>query len=355
MEITPGVQRIAKLTERDIGPTEENVKQKVIVPLLELLGHSRESLEFEYRTARGGKIDIFVKNVPADCKVIIDTKNYAENLSDYVEQVKQYAFDEAALLTVLANGTEIRIYSPLRGVAFERSLLYCFQTSHLTREDVWRTLSDLLHSDNLRNRSVLKTIDARERQIKDAMSNEETLKHAYGAKIQHIDTEIERNQQEIAELEREKERLEKEAEAKISNIWNALGLPVDLFKTPPPTTPGPILPVGPRPEGRRKAGRVSFQELLEARLVKDGQTLYFYHTRPFRDERAHIIASSNKLRYQADGNIYSISRLAELLLRKHGFKRDEHGVAGPKYWRTGDGKLLDELNEQIRARRGDRR
>ena len=134
MDIKQAIERIAKLRESDIGTTEENVKQKVIVPLLELLGHKRENLEFEYRTRRGGKIDIFIKNVPPDCKIIIDTKNYDENLNKYIEQIKEYTFDEAALLAVIANGTEIRIYSPLRGVAFERSLLYSFNRPELDKE-----------------------------------------------------------------------------------------------------------------------------------------------------------------------------------------------------------------------------
>lgn len=87
METKQSIERISKLTEKDIGPTEENVKQKIIVPLLELLGHKRENLEFEYRTRSGGKIDIYIKNVPPDCKVIIDTKNYNENLNDHLEQI----------------------------------------------------------------------------------------------------------------------------------------------------------------------------------------------------------------------------------------------------------------------------
>lgn len=101
METKQSVERISKFTEKDIGPTEENVKQKVIVPLLELLGPKRENLEFEYHTRSGGKIDIYIKNVPPDCKVIIDTKNYNENLNDHLEQIKNYTFDENALLTAL--------------------------------------------------------------------------------------------------------------------------------------------------------------------------------------------------------------------------------------------------------------
>jgi len=351
MEIKQAIEKIAKLKQSEIGPTEENVKQKVIVPLLELLGHKRENLEFEYGTRRGGRIDIFIKNVPPDCKVIIDTKNYSVNLTEYIEQIKEYTFDENALLTVIANGTEIRIYSPLRGVAFERSLLYSFKRQNLAKESVWRILSDLLHNDNLQNRSVLKTIDEREREIREAMMNEEHLKQEYDGKIEGIDSDIEAREEEIEQLTKEKERLTKEAETKVLEIWNTLSLPVD-FRTP--TIGPPIGPPGPFP-GRTKAGRVSLQELVDRGLVRNGQTLYFYHNQVFQDEQAEIIASSNKLRYKKDGKIYSVSKLAEFLLKKHGFKRDEHGVAGPRYWATKDRTLLNDLNEQIRTQRGDRR
>lgn len=107
-------------------------------------------------------------------------------------------------------------------------------------------------------------------------------------------------------------------------------------------------------EGKLKAKKVSFQELEKAGLAKDGQILRFYHTRLFDNEQAQIVTSSNELEYKADGKLYSASELAKRLLIKHGFKHDEHGVAGPKYWKTEDGKLLDDLNEQIRSQRGDR-
>jgi len=107
-------------------------------------------------------------------------------------------------------------------------------------------------------------------------------------------------------------------------------------------------------EGKTKARKVTFQELTKAGLVKDGQILCFYHTRLFNDEYAQIITSSNELKYKVDGELHSVSELAKKLLIKHGFKHDEHAVAGPKYWKTEDGKLLDTLNDQIRSRRGDR-
>lgn len=345
MEIKQAIERIAKLTESEIGAKEENVKNKVIVPILELLGHKMENLDFEYGTRTGKEIDIFIKKLPSDCKVIIDTKNYNENLNDHIEQIKNYTFTDAALLTVIANGTEIRIYSPLRGVAFERSLLYSFKRQDLSKEALWKILSDLLHKDNLQNRNVLKKIDEREREIKDAMANEERIKQECDSKIEGIDSDIETKEEEIEQFKKEKETIVKEVETKISDIWNALGLPPDLFRIPTPI--GGITPVGPS-EYTGKARKVTLQELADAGLVRNGQTLYFFHGRVFKEEQAEIVANLNKLKYKSDGKLYSVSEIAAIIDRKLGLKHDEHGVAGPRYWQTEDGKLLHDLNETVR-------
>ncbi len=342
MEMKEAIERIAKLRQSDIGPTEENVKQKVIVPILELLGHRREDLEFEYRIQTGGRIDIYIKNVPSDCKVIIDTKNYNENLNDYIEQIKNYTFDENALLAVIANGTEIRIYSPLRGVAFERSLLYSIKRQDLSEESIWTILSSLLHNDNLQNRGVLKKIEERERQIKDAIANEERLKQEYDSKIEGIDSDIETKEEEIEQLKIERENLAKEAEAKVSEIWGVLGLPLNLSKIPTTT------PRGKTTSYAGKARKVALHELVNAGLVRNGQILYFFHGTVFKDEQAEIVSSQNKLKYKGDGKLYSISELAKNIDIKLGLKHDEHGVAGPSYWQTEDGRLLHHLNEIVR-------
>lgn len=122
-----------------------------------------------------------------------------------------------------------------------------------------------------------------------------------------------------------------------------------------PVSPSPLRQVTPSDEGEKMRGKkVAFQELVSAGLLKDGQVLYFYHTQLFTDERAQVVVSSNQLKYEGDGRIYSKSELAKQLLMKHGFKHDEHGVAGPKYWKTQDEKLLVDLEEQVRIIRGDR-
>ncbi len=346
MEIKQSIERIAKLTESEIGAKEENVKNKVIVPILELLGHKMENLDFEYGTQIGKKIDIFIKKLPLDCKVIIDTKNYNENLSDHIEQIKNYTFTETVLLTVIANGTEIRIYSPLRGVAFERSLLYSFKRQDFGKKALWEILSDLLHNDSLQNRSVHKKIDEREREIKDAMANEERIKQECDTKIEDIDNDIKTREEEIEQLKKEKEAIVKKVETKISDIWNALGLPCDLFKIPTP--PGGTSRVGPSPEYVGRARKVSLQELVDAGLVRNGQTLYFFHGKVFKDEQAKIVANKNKLKYKKDSKLYSISKIAENIDVKLGLQHGKHSVAGPRYWKTKDGKLLHDLNEIVR-------
>lgn len=350
MDTKQTIEKIAKFKENEIGPTEENVKQKIIVPILELLGHEREELEFEYRTRSGGKIDIFIKNVPRDCKVIVDTKNYSENLNDYVEQIKDYSFDEAALMAILANGSEIRIYSPLRGIAFERSLLYSIKREDLAKEVTWNILSNLLSKDNILNRKVLQKIEEREKEIKETLSAEEHLQEEHEANIESIDSDIEAKEDDIEQLKVKRDNLVKEINEKLAALWSKIGLPLELFKIPHT----PFNRVGEFSEYAQKAGRVHLKELVNAGLLREGQILLFYNTRTFNNEQAQVIALSNKLKYKSDGKIYSISELAKILLIKHGFKRAEHGVAGPKYWRTEEGKLLNDLNEQIRRQRGDR-
>ena len=198
-------------------------------------------------------------------------------------------------------------------------------------------------------------IETREKEIKDTIAEEEKMDGEYAEKIEGIDADIEVKEEEVEQLKKDREALAGEMEKKRSEIWNSIGLPLELFKVPQTGTYGHSASAGTAPDYAMKAKRVTFVELADAGLIKDGQTLYFYNTRLFKDEQAQIIASLNKLKYKSDGKIYSTSEIAKILLIKHGFKHDEHGVAGPKYWRTEDGKLLNDINERLRRQRGDRK
>lgn len=346
------IEELVKLKENEVGPSEENVKQKIIVPLLELLGHKREKLEFEYSIPGGGRLDIIIKDVPSDCKVIVDTKNYNEGLNDHIEKMKEYTFKVSALITIIANGTEIRVYSPLRGIAFERSLLYSIKRSNLNDASIWQTLSNLLHKDNLQSKNVLKTIEEREREIKEAMAKEERLKEEYDTSEDGIDSDIETKGEEIDRLRQEKERLRQEKENKIANIWRSLDLPTDNY-VPEIIVRKPTVSIGESMLSVGKARKVFFKELVDAGLLKDGQTLYLFYRERIKDEVVQVMASSNKLKYKKDNQPYTSSDLALRLLKEHGLiGQSNPSIRGPLHWQTEDGRILKDLDDQVRQKRG---
>ena len=342
------IERIAKLSEAEIGPTEENVKQKWVVPLLVELGHRTDKLEFEYRTRRGGKLDILIKDVPPDCKVIIDTKNYNENLDNHIEQIKEYSYDENPLLTIIANGTELRVYSLLGGVEFERSLLYSFKRQDIVDPSVWQRLSDLLDRKSLTSKTVNHTIEQRGRAIKDAISNEERFREESASEIAKIDAEVGQKGDEIEALETKKYKLQTELESKISALWVELGL---RPKLPKGQSSQPILGPELQKAGRVKAERVRFQELVSEGHLKDGQKLFLCcRGEKISGEEAKVVATSNKLKYGKDGQFYTKSALAEKLLIKHG-KFSKGPVQGPLYWQTETGDILKDLEDRVRRKK----
>lgn len=354
MNIKEPLSEIASFTRQDVGPKEENVKQKIVVPLLELLGHKKNDLDFEHATT-GGEIDIFIKGLPSDCKVVIDTKNYDEDLDNHIEQIGRYTYNEGALIAVIINGTEFRIYSLLRGIAFERSLLHSFKRSELLQS--WDKFKNFLGKENLTNHEVIRHIETREKEIRGAFDREEQLKVAFSKQETSIKEEIEVLKGNLSEKEEALKNLEEEKSQSLSDIWQGLGLP-------PPSPPAEVAPKPIKPEkkeafkkgrSRQIAGRVTLQELVEAGLLRNKEKLYFYHTKLFKDEAAEVIADSNRLKYLKDGKLYSVSTLAHILLRRHGFFKTKHSVAGPLYWMTADERLLNDLNEEIRRKRGDRK
>ncbi|MCX5649654.1 MAG: hypothetical protein NTX40_11270 [Planctomycetota bacterium] len=350
--------RIAGLGPAEIGASEENVKQKVVVPLLELLGHRKENLQFEYRTRSGGKIDIFIKDVPHDCKVLVDTKNYDERLDEYVDQIRGYTFDENPLLAVLANGVEMRIYSPLPGVAFEKSLLYVIKRAEFSKEGPWAVLLGLLGAESLSSREVHTKLAEREKEIKKAISDEEELRHQARAELEGIKSDVDAKQEELEQKQKELEKLrakavqvEEELHEQIARVWEKLGLPLE----------GQASTEGIRVEGEQagrggKAKKVRLKELVDRGLIRDGESVFLYYQGRGRigKEQAKVVAAENKLKYGRDGQHYSVSDLAAQLLRKHGVITHKYPVQGPLYWQTEMGKTLNELNEQIRQTRGDR-
>ena len=351
MEQRQELERIARLRENEIGPTEENVKQKIVVPLLEALGHRRDELDFEYRTRDGGRLDIFIRRVAPDCKVIIDTKNYGEDLSGYVKQIQTYTFSQNALIAVLANGTEFRIYSLLRGVAFEKSLLFLIRRQDIAQEPIQAVLKAILGKATLQDRTVFEALDDRGRKIRQAVLREDSLQQECDEKLDGIKSEIEGKQEEIENLRDAARSLRESLVRERADMWRQLGLPVG------PSEALPSVDEDNQGEDQRtRAQRVRLEELVKRGLVKDGARLHlFYRGRgQIAGEQACIVAAENRVKYDGDGQLYSVSCLAKRLLKKHGVVSHQFGVQGPLHWQTEEGATLHDLNEQVRSQRGHR-
>ena len=114
----PKVEDIKKIANIDLekevkrkrrGKVEENVKIKIIIPLLELLGYDPiKDLDFEHKV-RTKKVDIVVE-LDGKPRISIECKDLLENLDSHLIQAFTYACLKGFLFLVLTNGREIRVY-----------------------------------------------------------------------------------------------------------------------------------------------------------------------------------------------------------------------------------------------------
>lgn len=218
------IERIAKLTREEVGISEENVKQKIVVPLLECLGHHRNQLDFEYGSGNK-RIDIFIKHLPIDCKIVIDVKNYNEDLDNHLEQIGSYAFQEGALLALIINGKEIRIYDPFfRGFSFRNSLLYSIKREELVKDENIEILKNILSRDNLVSRKAKEFIIKRETEILEAYSKIEKIKERYAQKRKELETKRESLLKQISDLQNEITELSKQEMENVQKIAKDVGI-----------------------------------------------------------------------------------------------------------------------------------
>ena len=112
------IGRIAGIDIRKIGRSEENITNKVIVPLLYLLGYTSEDIDFQYYLAlkesgkRGNKrpdIVIFFDGIP---RIIIEIKSYKSNLKKQIHRTFYFGQIPGVERVIITNGSEMIIYRP---------------------------------------------------------------------------------------------------------------------------------------------------------------------------------------------------------------------------------------------------
>jgi hypothetical protein len=95
---------------------EEQTKQFLILPFMELLGYSHMDIEPEYEAGyKGGKdkrVDYAIKLTNREPEIIIECKKYGENLDRHTNQLNDYFLNTSnSKIGVLTNGIEYRFYA----------------------------------------------------------------------------------------------------------------------------------------------------------------------------------------------------------------------------------------------------
>jgi adenine-specific DNA-methyltransferase len=100
---------IDKYVRRAEGRVEENVKIKLTLPLLQLLGYDvQKDMDFEHHV-RNKRADIALM-FEGKPKLIVETKDLDEDLDNHVDRALDYAFTKGVDWVILTNGIEIRLY-----------------------------------------------------------------------------------------------------------------------------------------------------------------------------------------------------------------------------------------------------
>ncbi|MGA2670971.1 MAG: tetratricopeptide repeat protein [Dehalococcoidia bacterium] len=161
----PKIEDIKKIANIDLakevkrkreGKVEENVKIKIVTPLLTLLGYDMGvDLDFEHKV-RNKKADIVVE-LNGKPRISVECKDLSENLDSHLSQAFNYACWKGFLLLVLTNGREIRVYKTWEaGSELEERLLFVSSLEKLPEtfyqgKGLWNILS----KDNVIKQSEL--------------------------------------------------------------------------------------------------------------------------------------------------------------------------------------------------------
>jgi hypothetical protein len=100
-------------------------------------------------------------------------------------------------------------------------------------------------------------------------------------------------------------------------------------------------------ERRNKAPKADLRQLVQAGLLHAGDRLHLVDYQGNRVGQFEAVVSGGMLEFK--GQHYSMSSLAQELLKKVGFKSDS--VRGPAHWVTSKGASVKELWQQLLDRR----
>ena len=172
---------------------EENVKNKIVVPLLELLDFDVvKDMDFEH-AIRNKKADIalIVENKP---KIIVECKSIEQSLDNHVRQALDYAIGNQVPFVALTNGVDFRVYkSFMENVTNPKDrLLFSIKLRNVSES--WDELVEWISKKNVSSKKIDKLSKSKEEEITLEISAPyllENLKRAKRVLIENCKPKIE--------------------------------------------------------------------------------------------------------------------------------------------------------------------
>jgi predicted type IV restriction endonuclease len=145
------LKRIAEMPDGALV-SEEDVKNKVVLPILRALGYDEGDFNYERRTGRG-YVDVVVERFPVG--VVVEAKAPRTKLDNYREQLETYVFHkhgrDRVTAAILTDGQKFNVYG-VTGAFFKGSLedhrILSFTRSDLSCMALLPKLFDLLGRQN---------------------------------------------------------------------------------------------------------------------------------------------------------------------------------------------------------------
>jgi hypothetical protein len=174
--VNEGLRRIADLPRTNLQ-SEEDVKNKIVLPMLRALGYDDSDFNYERRTGRG-YVDVVVERFPSG--IVVETKAPRTRLDQYVEQLETYVFhkheQDRATIAILTDGEHFRLYG-VTGALFKHGLakhqLMSFKRADLKNAALAHELASLIGRESNEQGSTLDAITAYLHDRKDDFANVE--------------------------------------------------------------------------------------------------------------------------------------------------------------------------------------
>lgn len=191
-EVVNALKSIIEMSSRDLG-SEEDVKIKVVLPILRALGYDDSDFKYEGRTGRG-YVDVVVEHYPTG--IVVESKAPRKKLDNYLEQLETYIFHKhgrnRVTIAILTDGEKFNIYG-VTGALYKGSLedfrILSFTRSDLVSAALLPKLFDLLGKQSNQNGAIGDAIAGYQKD-RERLGTIETELRALRADRERIDSRI---------------------------------------------------------------------------------------------------------------------------------------------------------------------